>query len=590
MQATEMPQDLFAQALQLHQQGHLDQARALYAALLAELPGHAQAMHMLGALALQTGDARLAIRWINASIDIDAFNPASHLNLGLAWQAQGQWPRALACFDEALRLQPDYAQGLLHRGGALHACQRLDEALQCYQRVLQLHPDFAEAWYNQGLALAALGRTAQAQASYARAIALRPGYAPALNNCGVILEAQQQLDEAAHHYGLAIASQPDFAPAHYNLGNVRRTQQRWQEALAAYDTCLALQADNAQAWLNRALALQALGLRAQALECYDRAITIDPHYADAYWNKALDLLAAGDFAQGWPLYEWRWQRANFSAQRRSFSQPLWLGQADVDGKTVLLHAEQGLGDTLQFCRFVPLVRALGAQVWLEVPRSLISVCQGLEGVHRVIEKTPNPPLTDLHCPLLSLPLALRIRQDQLPERVPYLRSSQAQREVWRQTLGPTTLPRIGVVWSGNPADRHDAQRSLRLEQWLPYLPPGLDYLCLQKALRQEDCMALAQSGIRFVGDAIGDFSDTAALCDLVDLVVSVDTSVAHLAGAMGRPTWILLPHDADWRWMYEREDSPWYPSVRLYRQGPARAWPAVLQRVAEDLQSRYPSC
>ena len=506
---------LFQQGLVHHQQGQLEDARAAYERMLVLQPGHADALHMLGAMAMQSGEHALAVERISVSVHNNPRNATAYFNLGLA----------------------------------LKALQRYEEAMVSFSQAIAIKPDYAQAW----------------------------------NNRGVVLQDQLRWDEAAQSYAGAIAAQPGFAQAHYNLGNALRALGRFEAALASYDTAITLQPGWAHALNNRGLALQELQRSAEAIESYDAAIANEPDYADAYWNKAIELLLCGDFAQGWAHYEWRWRRDTFSSRKRDFPQPLWLGDAPLNGKTVLLHAEQGLGDSIQFCRYARDVRALGAQVLLEVPRPLLALFATLEGPKQLLEKGSALPHFDYHCPLLSLPLALQTQLANIPSPSPYLASTAAQRELWQRRLGPPSKPRIGLVWSGNVRDRDDLQRSLTLNALLPHLPQSCEYICLQKELRPADQDAMQASSIRFFGAHIQDFSDTAALCDLVDLVISVDTSVAHLAGALAKPTWILLPYAPDWRWMLDRDDSPWYPSVRLYRQGNDRSWLPVLGRMASDI-------
>ena len=506
---------LFQQGLVHHQQGQLEEARAAYERMLVLQPGHADALHMLGAMAMQSGEHALAVERISVSVHNNPRNATAYFNLGLALKALQRYEEAMVSFSQAIAIQPDYAQ----------------------------------AW----------------------------------NNRGVVLQDQLRWDEAAQSYAGAIAAQPGFAQAHYNLGNALRALGRFEAALASYDTAITLQPGWAHALNNRGLALQELQRSAEAIESYDAAIANEPDYADAYWNKAIELLLCGDFAQGWAHYEWRWRRDTFSSRKRDFPQPLWLGDAPLNGKTVLLHAEQGLGDSIQFCRYARDVRALGAQVLLEVPRPLLALFATLEGPKQLLEKGSALPHFDYHCPLLSLPLALQTQLANIPSPSPYLASTAAQRELWQRRLGPPSKRRIGLVWSGNVRDKNDLQRSLTLNALLPHLPQSCEYICLQKELRPADQDAMQASSIRFFGAHIQDFSDTAALCDLVDLVISVDTSVAHLAGALAKPTWILLPYAPDWRWMLDRDDSPWYPSVRLYRQGNDRSWLPVLGRMASDI-------
>ncbi len=583
MQGPQALAALFQEGLSLHQQGQIEQARLAYERMLALHPGHADAMHMLGVIAMQSTNYALAVELISVSVQANPVNATAQLNLGLAYKELQRFDKALSCYQQAIDLRPGYAEVFNHKGVVLHACQSFDEAIDNLSQAIGLKADYAQAFFNRALVLHATGHLDAALADFEKAIEIQPDYAQAWNNRGVVLQEQLRWDEAATSYVRAIAAQPDLGQAHYNLGNALRALGRFEEAISSYDAAIALEADAAHAFNNRGLALQELQSSAQAIASYDAAIAIQANYADAYWNKAIELLLCGDFAQGWKLYEWRWQRDTFSSRKRDFAQPLWLGDAPLVGKTVLLHAEQGLGDSIQFCRYVREVQALGAHVLLEVPRPLLALFASLEGVSQIIEKAAPLPQFDYHCPLLSLPLAFQTQLENLPGRTPYLASTAPQRDRWQRRLGPRTQPRVGLVWSGNALDKNDLQRSVRLQDLLPYLSSDFEFICLQKEMRPADQDAIQTSRIRFFGAQIEDFSDTAALCDLVDLVISVDTSVAHLAGALGKPTWILLPYTPDWRWMLHRDDSPWYPSVRLYRQTQERAWPSVLERMRSDL-------
>ena len=314
-------------------------------------------------------------------------------------------------------------------------------------------------------------------------------------------------------------------------------------------------------------------------------LALKPGYAEACWNKSLALLVTGDFKPGWELYEWRWKAETLTTvYERLFSQPLWLGKDPLAGKTILLHSEQGMGDTIQFCRYARLVAGLGARVILEIDASLVGLFQNLEGADLVIARgTPLPPF-DCHCPLMSLPLAFRTDLETIPAAVPYLEVGKDRLAKWGARLGEKRAPRVGLVWSGRVLHKNDHNRSLGLAELISHLPAGCQYLSLQKEIRDMDRPVLAShGGILHFEDELVDFGDTAALCELMDVVVSVDTSVAHLAGALGRPVWILLPYMPDWRWLLDRADSPWYPSARLYRQERTGEWSGVLERVQADL-------
>jgi hypothetical protein len=333
------------------------------------------------------------------------------------------------------------------------------------------------------------------------------------------------------------------------------------------------------------LLLQECSRWEEALADYDRSIAANPQFADALYNRSMAQLFLGDFEQGWRGYEWRWVNARRLGigEARFFTQPRWQGE-DLAGKRLLLYSEAGLGDTLQFCRYASLCARLGATVILEVQAPLVGLLERLEGVSQVIAAGTALPSFDCQSPLLSLPLAFQTRVGDIPAPPSYLRAEDTRIAQWQARLGRHSRPRIGLVWSGNPQNAIDARRSVKLAEWIDYLPQGFEYFRLQTHVRDADRAVLdASSSIVSFEDALLDFENTAALCECLDLVLTVDTSLAHLAGALGRRTWVLLAHIPDFRWLRGRADSPWYPSLKLYRQTTAGDWGGVFERVAADL-------
>ena len=325
----------------------------------------------------------------------------------------------------------------------------------------------------------------------------------------------------------------------------------------------------------------------EALSSYDKAISLQPDYAEAYWNSAICYLLAGNFTDGWPRYEWRWQSESMSktAGVRNFSQPLWLGAESIKDQTILLYAEQGLGDTIQFSRYVKLVVKLGAKVILEVQPSLVKLLSDLEGISQIIVKGDKLPHFDCQCPLLSLPLAFKTEIKTIPSASQNIYSDIEKVAKWQAILGEKTKPRVGIVWSGSATHKNNHQRSLTLSKLITYLPSDYEYVSLQKEISDVDKEVLTKHiEIKHFGGDLKNFADTAALCELTDIVISIDTSVAHLAGTLGKTTWILLPYSPDWRWLLDRNDSPWYTSVKLYRQEKINDWDGVLVNIQSDLK------
>ena len=304
----------------------------------------------------------------------------------------------------------------------------------------------------------------------------------------------------------------------------------------------------------------------EAQACFERALKIKPDYAEAHCNWALCRILVGDFDHGWKSNEWRWETAHLRKEKRNFVQPLWLGSNEITGKTILLHSEQGFGDTIQFCRYVPLVAERAARVILEVPESLRELMETLTGSAQIVPKGEPLPQFDLHCPLMSLPLAFKTRLESIPCATPYLGALPSAVKSWNARLGQRRRSRVGLVWSGRPEHKNDHNRSLKLSTLLPLLDCDVTFISLQREVRPGDAATLKGLDIVHFGGELKNFSDTAAIISNLDVVISVDTSVAHLAGALGTPVWILLPFVPDWRWLLDREDSPWYPTARLFRQ------------------------
>jgi Tfp pilus assembly protein PilF len=466
-----------------------------------------------------------------------------------------------------------------HRGG------RLDAALEGYDAFIAAEPDFAPAHNNRGQLLTALGRPVEALASLEAAIRLNPDYAEAFNNLGNALRDLQRPDEALASYDRSIALRADFAEAHSNRGNALIDLGRPGEALAGYDRSIALKPGLADAHRNRGAALYKLNRPREAIDSYEQAIRIDPEDAEARYQQSLAMLLVGDFDAGWRAHEWRKRRKGQRA--RTFSRGVaWLGDRDISESTVLVYAEQGLGDTIQFCRFVSLLRSRCAGVILQVQPELKTLLSANLDTATVIGATEDPPAFDVHCALMSLPLALNVRPDAFSPDGPYLRAEIRRRSRWRASLPPTRRPRVGVAWSGAGHHQDDRNRSIALERLPPLLSPDIDWVCLQNQLRPGDAELFKALGhIGFHGEALKDFSDTAGLIDLMDLVICVDTSVAHLAGAMGKPVWILLPFSPDWRWRLDRADTPWHPTARLFRQPAPGDWTSVIEAVRRELDA-----
>jgi tetratricopeptide (TPR) repeat protein len=502
-----------------------------------------------------------------------------------ALRRNGQPARAEALCREVLATLPGHFDALYLVGIMAYEAGDIQRAVELTRQAVAANPAHAGARNAYGAALSDLKEYGAALGEFDRALALKPDLASAYNNRGNALQQMRRLDESRASFDKAIALKPTYAQAFNNRGSVLADLLRHEDAIADYDRALAINPDYAEAHYNRGIALREMNRQDAALQSYERALALSPNYALAHWERGLCLLQMGRFAEGWRAYEWRWKTPVLGTAARHFTQPLWTGETPIEGKALLLHSEQGLGDTLQFCRYAKSAAEAGARVILDVPRPLASLMESLTGVAEIVATGDPLPTFDMHCPLLSLPLALNTTLDTIPASGAYLKADPEKIAAWRTTLGPSPKQRIGISWSGNPAHRNDHNRSIPLSEFVKMLPPGLEYVSLQKDLRDGDRAILADARVRDFGDALQDFSDTAALCDLMDDVISVDTSIAHLAGALGKPVRILLSFSPDWRWLLHRSDTPWYARAKLYRQQNIGDWRAVLTGVRADLSA-----
>ena len=639
---------LLQRAVGMHQSGRLREAEKLYRQVLAAQPDNFDALHLYGVLMHQQGQSIEALKLIGEALRTNARAAAAHSNYGMVLAALSRDAEAVKSYDRAIALQPDFAGAINNRGNALRKLGRNEEAIESFERALALNPGYPEALNNRGNALVAMQRAAEALKSYDAALAQRPSYVDALVNRAEALRLLKHEDEAMASLDRALALKPDhpdalqgraqlrqsrgdFAdaladldrvaaqkPGHAGtqagLGHLLRELRRFEEALAAYDRALALGANDASthncrgnalvelnrldealsayeralaidpeynfALVNRGSALRYLGRCDEALASFDRAIALAPDLVDAHWNQALLQLSMGDFAQGFANYEWRWRRG--LEPPRDFAEPQWQGE-DLTGKTILLHAEQGLGDCIQMLRYLPLIVKKARKVVLELPEPLFPLI-GDPAVKLASRGAPLPPF-DVHCPLMSLPLAFGTTVETIPADVPYLQVPAVRLEKWRAKLAAIPAPRVGLVWSGQPEHLNDHNRSIALSRLAPLLSvPGVQFVSLQLETRERDLAEAARRpNLTRFDTELADFADTAALICQLDLVIAVDTAVAHLAGALGKPVWILVSHIQDWRWLLARSDSPWYPSARLYRQPEPGDWDSVIADLTTDL-------
>lgn len=569
-------------AYQSHYAGQLEKAEQLYLEALHHDPRNVDALLLLAILTSQTSRTDAAVRLLRHAISINPNMAMLHLNLGLLYENSRDLQSAAESFKESIRLEPRSAEGYFRLGNINRGMSNHAEAIQNYLTAISLKPDYAEAHNNLGATLKDENDLKGAVESYRTAIMLKPDYAVAHNNLGVVLHDQGDSAGAAECYRRAIALKPGYATAYDNLGVALQDLDDFEEAESCGRQAVELDPQNAAAWANLGVALGQSDI-GEEQRCMERAIAVEPDFAAAHWNLALTRLAQGDYPGGLPEYEWRWRGADFRSPKPHMPQPQWKGEP-LNGARILLHAEQGLGDAIQMLRYVPLVALRGGEVILEIPPELHRLAAtGLRGNFSLVSRGDALPPFAYHCPLMSLPLAFGTTVDTIPSPVPYLQfpaaASHHGRGLSRPSIGGDTL-RVGIAWAGNPHYKADRYRSIPS----PFLEPlaeieGIRWISLQKG----------EAGSRPPFDMEPETSESLAGTALViaglDLVIAVDTAVAHLAGAMAKPLWVLLSHRPDWRWMLQREDSPWYPTARLFRQPRPRAWAEVVERLQRELRA-----
>jgi len=554
---------LFDQAAAFLQGGQIAEAESIYARVLQADPSDPDALHFSGLIAAHSGQWERAADLMKQSLEYDPSNAEAYCNLGTVYKTLGRHSQALECYDRAIEAAPNRAAIYFNRALILHELQSYPEALQGYATAAQIDPTFPEAFNAAGLMLHRLGRPQEAVAHYRRAIELKPDFAEVHSNCGCVLRELGDLPGALSHFTHAIEHQGDFI----------------------------------QAYSNRGAANTELGRYAEALADYDRALELMPELPAAHCNRSYVHLVNGNLAAGWADYEWRMKvpTSSLARENRVFNRPLWRGDSSLAGKTILAYSEQGFGDTIQFCRYAGKLAAAGARVVLEVPAELVSLLESLPGVSHVLARGAGIPDFDCHIPIMSLPCAFRTTLETVPADIPYLKPDRQKVLFWSGLLGARRNLRVGLVWSGGlRPDQPEVwavnrRRNIALQRLAVLRHPKIDFYSLQKGQPAESELAELQrqnwDGPMIIDHTsrLRDFSDTAAFLSQLDLVISVDTATAHLAGAMGKPVWMMNRYDTCWRWLLHRRDTPWYPSFTIYRQRTVADWDGVIDQVRTAL-------
>ena len=622
---------LLSKSLDCLRVSNLDAAEPLLLQALSIESNNPDVLRFLGIIYAQRKDYTQALKYLEAAIKINPRNGIAYSNLGNVLFELGQFEMALNAYYNAIQLAPTYAEAWSNKGNALYELQRYKEALEHHDRAIALNPSYAEAWSNKGLVLIHLKDFKNAIVHHDKAISLRPLSAKAWINKGISYSELEQHHDALSLYDQAIAInpniaeawtnkgnavfalghqqesidfhqkaihlKPDYAQAWYNLGISYTALKNYQESIASYEKAIKIKPDYVQAWYNLGISYAALKNYQESIASYDQAILIKPDYAQAYWNKSVVQLTCGNFRNGWQNYEARAFIKNSPLGSTYSSIPRLKDLLDVKGKKILIWAEQGLGDSIQFCRYVPELAKLGADITFLTPTTLVTLMDSLDGAIQITDNCNDLSDYAYQAPLMSLPLIFNTELASIPSSFPYLRSNPTKEKMWAERLLTSCRLRVGLTWNGSPqADQPDMKainerRNISLEtiSRLQHLP-NVEFYSLQKGesaeleLKQNKATIWPVNNLHNHASELNDFSDTAALIANLDLVISVDTSTAHLAAALGKPTWILNRYDSCWRWLEDRIDSPWYSSVRLYRQKTPGNWEEVIDMVASDIE------
>lgn len=548
--------DPFQEAWDAQQSGDVRKAEEGYRKLLQKEPRSGKVWLALGTLCADQGRLVEAVASFRQVAETTPLEPQGHLRLGNALLQMGNHKEAEAAYRRCLEVQPENVDAMVNLGYVLGEQNKSDEAIACYKRARQIAPGVPEIHHNLANMLRELKRYDEALPSYNEAIRLRPEYAKAYVNKGVALASSGSVPDAIICLRKAIEIQPGYAEAHNTLGH----------------------------------ALSAMGYITAAIAEFDRAIQLKPDYPDPYWNRSLLWLLLGDFERGWPAVEWRW-KCKHTPQLPPFPFPRWDGHSSLAGKTMLLHAEQGLGDTLHFVRYAPMFKAKGARVIVQCQGVLIPILSTCQGIDELIAWGQPTPTCDYWLPMMSLPGAMKTTLKTIPDKIPYLKADPSLVDHWRKELSHITGFRVGIAWQGSTRHPWDRYRSapLKLFEQLGRIP-GVKLISLQKGTGTEQLLEWPSDiPIIRLSDQIdhgGAFTDTSAILKNLDLVVVIDTAIAHLAGALGVPVWMVIHRTPDWRWMLDRDDTPWYPSMRLFRQQAIDAWGPVFNQIAELLKEK----
>jgi tetratricopeptide (TPR) repeat protein len=612
----------FLRAVQLQQNNQLNDAESIYRKIAEIDSNHLGAQTMLGMICIESNRSQEGIQLLESSLLKDSQQFWAHNSLGVGYLNIHQYENACASFNRAISIEPNFIEAYFNLAKVLNSLEKYTDAISSYSKCISLNSSYADAYNNRGnvylrnlknpekalsdfkiylqiipgawngfyniaQCYSQLGQYEEAIKNYDRALEINPDNADIYFSRGVTYYELEEYEEAIKNYDRALEINPDNANVYSNKGIVYKSMKRYEDAFKSLDYAIKLKPDLAAAYSNRGLVNFELKQYKEALKDYDRAIELEPTRGDAHWNKSNLKILQGCYEEGWELFEWRWKTTFLNLQSRDFEQPLWLGQESIADKIILIHHEQGLGDSIQFSRYITLLNKYNPkEIILEAPQALISVLSSLRGNFKIIKLGDPLPHFDCYCPIMSLPLAFKTTLESIPSEMPYLFADENKISLWGERLGAKIKPKVGLVWSGFKGHKNDRNRSLLLKQLDSIFSLPFEFYSVQKEIRDIDLEELNNlTQIKEHQNDLVDFSDTAALIHHLDLIISVDTSVAHLAGALGKKVFLMLPYAPDYRWMDERSDTPWYPTIKLFRQPKVEDWDSVISEIYLEMKN-----
>lgn len=567
---------------------NLKESEQFYLQIIESDPGNYDVLHCLGVIAYQKQQYDIALEWVSKAIDKDRFVPEFHNTFGIILEVLGKYDEAIISYQQAVSLKPNYAEAYHNMAVALQSQGHYATAVERCKQAVMLKPDYSQAYNTMAFSLEKQHLYDEAIDNYKQALLLDPDFVEAYNHLGVVLNEQSRFTEAIDNFRNALKRDPDYAEVYNNMGIALKEQEEFSEAIANFEKTLQLDPNFAEAYYNLGNSLRDGGRCVEAINNYRKAIGLKPDYAQAHWNFSLALLLNGNYSEGWKGYKWR-RNADLKVltNYHCTGKPRWDGSS-FDSERLLVHYEQGLGDNIQFVRYLPMIKARGGTVIFETLKPLIGLLRGFPGVDELVEYIPNRKLQleyDVYSSLLDMPYIFKTTIDTIPSQVPYIYADSSKAEYWRDKLSGPEL-KVGIVWAGSPEHGNDRYRSCSLKNFASLGEiDGVQLYGLQKGLAAGQMDEYAEMvSIINISKYFNDFTDTAAVIENLDLVISVDTSVLHLSGAMGQSTWALLPFAPEWRWMLNRSDSPWYPTMKLFRQSNWNDWDSVFRSVTEELK------